>query len=728
MLRVQARSISGLGYYFDSTYAARVAEAPGGRGEHYGGRVADRLDLDRISGARAGFATLLSGRDPATSEVLDAGHNRVRHAFFDVVFTSPKSVSLLYALSEPPIRAAVLLAHERARDATLEYLERRGAWVKTLGDDRRNERAEGLCWRAFVHHTSRSGDPHLHSHVLVANLVPSEARGWSPFDSGPFYAEQRSAEALFGAALRFELHDSLGVEFRSRTARGSDVAGFSDQVIDAFSQRANAIRAARSASRDGLVSRAEFGRGLRPDKVAEPPIDHLVEAWRNRARGVGIVPERDVPGGSRSGTSGLEPPDRIARAVDTAVLGAVAGFCSSFSRSELIVASARALEVGVTVPLFESRVDAAIATPGQGVEVAIRVERSRRSGFDQRGLRRYATETVRAAISAEDDYCSSSLQLSAMHGEAPMRSALTQSPAVVLADIASSPLASYDAIRRLREAAFGVFAREQIVAPSPRSLSRFEAATGAVGGAGGLAGREEVAPRLMVIVDAYRFDVARRAALTADGLSSGGLVVLCDLEGSRAPLHEFDSAPRHVPEPLAEARWYRHGSRSIAFTSDLSSAIGEVESLGQRLGSDVVVVADDRLASLIGGEVVVASGRSVVACGDAKRAIVLGDAASVRLPLGLTECTYVMASPLVRDRSDERALAYALMTAVLRRQRVAVVSLGPSERLARGWSMVTDLDRGAAVLGLGHNPGEQRSKEWGLEGRGERDRAHLGPE
>src|ERR1700722_1750358 len=264
MLLVQARSLSGLGYYFDSTYAARVAEAPAGRGEHYGGEVAGRLGLEQISESRSGFATLLSGRDPVTSQTLDAGRARVRHAFFDVVFTSPKSVSLLYALSDPPVRAAVLLAHERARDATLEYLERRGAWVKCPGEDRRSERADGLCWRAFVHHTSRSGDPHLHSHVLVANLVPSRARGWSPLDSGPFYAERRSAEALYGAALRFELHDTLGVEFRSRTAPGSDVAGFSDQVIDAFSQRRNAVRAAVASSRDHPgVTRAARLRGLR---------------------------------------------------------------------------------------------------------------------------------------------------------------------------------------------------------------------------------------------------------------------------------------------------------------------------------------------------------------------------------------------------------------------------------------------------------------------------------
>jgi hypothetical protein len=418
----------------------------------------------------------------------------------------------------------------------------------------------------------------------------------------------------------------------------------------------------------------------------------------------------------------------MVRAVDTAVRGAVAGFGSSFSRSELIAASARALELGVTVSLFESRVDAVIATPTQGVEVAARSEGSRRPRFDQRGLRRYVSETVRAAALAEDRYRHSSLQLSAMHDERATRAAVTQSPVVVLADVASSPLASYDAIRRLREAAYGVFAHERVVAPSPKALSRFEAATGAVGGAGGLAGREELAPGLTVIVDAHRFDVTRRAALVANGLSNGGPVVLCDLDWSPEVSHELDSAVKHPPVSYSEARWYRDGPRAIVFTSDLSSAVAEVQSLRQRLGTEVVVVADERLAPLIRGDVLSVRGGALAALGEATRVIVLGDAESVRLPPGVTECTYVMASPLARDRSDERALAYALMTVLPRGERAAMVALGPPERLARGWTMVTDIDRGAAVLGLGRSPREQRSKERGPEGRGERDRAHLGPE
>jgi conjugative relaxase-like TrwC/TraI family protein len=723
MLLVQARSLSGLGYYFDATYAARVAEAPGGRGEHYGGEVASRLGLEQISGARSSFATLLSGRDPVTLQILDAGRGRVRHAFFDVVFTSPKSVSLLYALSDPPVRAAVLLAHERARDATLQYLERRAAWVKCPGEERRSEPADGLCWRAFVHHTSRSGDPHLHSHVLVANLVPSSARGWSPLDSGPFYAERRSAEALYGAALRFELHDTLGVEFRSRTAPGSDVAGFSDQVIDSFSQRANAIRASLRPPGDRFgLSRTAYLRGLRPDKVAEPAIDELVAAWRSRARGVGVIPDRDVTDVTRQRPPRPEPPEPVVRVVDSAVVGAVARFGSSFSRSELIVATARALDVGVPVSLFESRVDAVIATARHGVEVAAPPERSRRRRFDGRELEGYANAKVRSALLAERGYRGSALLLSAMLDDRALSEAINQAPLVLRAESGQSPLAYYDSIRRLRELAYGEFGREEVVAPSSRALSRFEAATGAVGGS---RGRGEQSPRLTLILDARRIEVARRAALVADGLSNGGVVVLCDLDASPAPTLDLAPTSGHARQSVAPTRWYRDGTRAIAFAADLTSAVAEVASIRARLGPDVAVVADAELAGVIGGDVVSARGRSPLSLGERTQVVVLGDACSVRLPRTVGECTYVMASPLARDVADERALAHALMSGP---PRGATVSLGPAERLARGWSMVVDIDRGPADVGLDLGRRQQRREDRRSEGRSEADRAHFGPE
>jgi conjugative relaxase-like TrwC/TraI family protein len=726
MLLMQARSISGLGYYFDSSYVERLATSAVGRGEHYGGEGAARLGLSRVPPGRREFTALLSGKDPRSSEVLDSGHARVRHAFFDVVFTSPKSVSLLYALSEPEVRAAVLVAHERARDAALGYVERRAAWVKRPGADRRSEPADGLCWRAFVHHTSRSGDPHLHSHVLVANLVPSQARGWSALDSGPLYAERRTAEALYDTALRFELRESLGVDFRARTGRGSDVAGFSDQMIDAFSQRATAIRAAGLSSASRTPNQSSHLRELRPDKVAEPSIDELVEAWTSRAREVGIIPGRDVPG-VFGGSRRSEPSERVVVAVDSAVRDAIAGFGSSFSRSELIVASARAFGAGARVAVFESRIDDALERIADAGGAAGHAQ-TRRPRFDQRGVRRYASEHVRSAMVAERHYRSTSMQLSKLGTDVAMRDAIVQRRGVVTAETAHDPLASYDAIRRFREVAFDVFARERILAPSQRALARFEAATGAVGGGGGIAGREERAARLTVLVDADRFDVARRARLVADGLANGGAVLFCESGGSYRGRHELKATPRTASEPDPRLRCYREGSQAIVFTPDFSSAIAELESLRLRAGAGAVVIADERFAPLIGGGVAASRRRSRAAGESRGPVLVLGDAWSVRWPSLASERTYVMAAPIARDLAEERALAYALMTGAPRSGRGVTNSLLPAERLARGWGIVTDIDRGASTLASRVDLGEQRGKERGLERAHERDRAHLGPE
>ncbi len=94
------------------------------------------------------------------------------------------SVSLLNAIGSPEVSNQVRNAHDAAVVAAFAVLEdyaavgRRGAagCVSVAG--------EGLAGAAFRHRTSRAGDPQLHTHVVVPNLVraPSDGR-WSALDA-----------------------------------------------------------------------------------------------------------------------------------------------------------------------------------------------------------------------------------------------------------------------------------------------------------------------------------------------------------------------------------------------------------------------------------------------------------------------------------------------------------------------------------------------------------------
>ena len=219
-----------------------------------------------------------------------------------------------------------------------------------------------------------------------------------------------------------------------------------------------------------------------------------------------------------------------------------------------------------------------------------------------------------------------------------------------------------------------------------------------------------------MIVDARRIEVARRAALVRDGLSNGGLVLLCDLEASPAP-GSGSPGSAHAPgagradEMVLETGPARSPSRPTSpRRSPKSSPSGSASapmwrSLPMRRlpGSSAVASSQQGVApwSRLASERRWSSSAMPAQCG---------------CRAAVSECTYVMASPFVRDAADERALAHALMSVAngARPFRCPRPSASPG-----GWSMVVDIDRGATEVGLGLRSGHQRGEERRSEGRGE---------
>src|SRR5205085_5486022 len=97
---------------------------------------------------------------------------------FDLCFRAPKSVSVLAGLGDPDTVAVVHRAHADAVDAALGFLERHGCEARRGHDGVESLTGAGFVGVAFRHRTSRAGDPHLHTHVLVANLTRAGGR-WS---------------------------------------------------------------------------------------------------------------------------------------------------------------------------------------------------------------------------------------------------------------------------------------------------------------------------------------------------------------------------------------------------------------------------------------------------------------------------------------------------------------------------------------------------------------------
>ena len=184
---------------------------------------------------------VLSGADPRTGERL-ARHPARKIPGFDLTFRAPKSVSLLWALGDPSTAAAVTLAHDRAVDAAVSYLQDDAARTRRGAGGVERVEVSGFVAAGFRHRTSRANDPLLHTHVLVANLARTvDDDVWRTLDSRRLFQHARTAGFVYQAQLRHELTRSMGVAWQPVTNGVPDIADVPREWIEHFSQRRAAI-------------------------------------------------------------------------------------------------------------------------------------------------------------------------------------------------------------------------------------------------------------------------------------------------------------------------------------------------------------------------------------------------------------------------------------------------------------------------------------------------------
>ena len=103
---------------------------------------------------------LLVARHPRTGAKLGRGFGRRSARGFDATFSAPKSLSVLWALTDDPwVRAEVLAAHDAAVVSALEFFEDHGAVTRRGTDGVDQVDTGGITVALFRQHTSRSADP-----------------------------------------------------------------------------------------------------------------------------------------------------------------------------------------------------------------------------------------------------------------------------------------------------------------------------------------------------------------------------------------------------------------------------------------------------------------------------------------------------------------------------------------------------------------------------------------
>ena len=223
---------------------------------------------------------------------------------FDFTFAPPKSVSVVWALGDAGVREQVEAAHHDAINHVVTMMEADSIRTRQGVGGVVQTETRGVVAAAFDHWDSREGDPHLHTHLVVANRVQGPDGRWRTLDSrGALMPAQVALSEAYDNHLMDSLSSRLGVEWHvrsvSRTGREHwEIDGVDGRLLKAFSTRHAQIEAAREEA-DGpghWDADAKAWAGTRSDKKHRS-LEELTRSWRERARQVaGDQPLRGVTG------------------------------------------------------------------------------------------------------------------------------------------------------------------------------------------------------------------------------------------------------------------------------------------------------------------------------------------------------------------------------------------------------------------------------------------------
>jgi conjugative relaxase-like TrwC/TraI family protein len=280
MLRVtQSNSAArAKSYYSTADYYTEGQELVG----LWRGRGAERLNLTgRID--RDDWDLLCDNLQPETGEPLTVRRRIERRVGYDFNFHCPKSVSLLYGLTQDE---RILQAFRESVDATMEDIEDESKARVRRGGKNEDRGTGNLIWGEFVHFTARPEDgvpdPHLHAHCFVFNGTFDQAEDrWKAAQLGDIKRDAPYFEAVFHSRLARRLEE-LGLDTQ-RTAKGWELKGIATETLDKFSRRTKRIE--KLAKERGITNpdaKAELGAQTRSGKAKELTMPELDGLWRSR--------------------------------------------------------------------------------------------------------------------------------------------------------------------------------------------------------------------------------------------------------------------------------------------------------------------------------------------------------------------------------------------------------------------------------------------------------------
>ncbi|WP_270618479.1 MobF family relaxase [Micrococcus luteus] len=289
--------------------------------------VQDRVDR-RVADLDPELGPVSRAEQIAAIEAEEAERGTRRAvAGYDLTFSVPKSLSAWWGVADGGTQSLIADAHHQAVAEVVAFLEREVATTRVgaAGPDGAVAHVDvaGVLATAFDHYDSRSGDPQLHTHVVVSNKVLTvQDQKWRTLAGRPVHASVVALSEMYNATLADRITGMFGIEWEARD-RGRDrnpaweLTPVADELISEFSSRSRQIEEEKTRLIDAyrtkhgrepsaatiLKLRAQATLATRPEKHVQSLAD-LTAGWRHRA--TELLGE-DATGWARTLATAAEP-------------------------------------------------------------------------------------------------------------------------------------------------------------------------------------------------------------------------------------------------------------------------------------------------------------------------------------------------------------------------------------------------------------------------------------
>jgi conjugative relaxase-like TrwC/TraI family protein len=219
---------------------------------HWFGQGAEDLGLSGVTHLDQ-FVRLCENLHPQTGEKLTMRQNTTRtdigrdgqeqessnrRVFYDFTFSPAKSVSVAALVGDDP---RIVEAHEQAVNEALRQLQSFAATRVRKNGECTDRLTGNIVAAVFQHETSRSLDPHLHSHCILFNATfdPVEKK-WKALQNYEMLVAQKFVENVYYHELARSLV-KCGYQIENKPRGDFEINGVSPELVKKFSKRHDEI-------------------------------------------------------------------------------------------------------------------------------------------------------------------------------------------------------------------------------------------------------------------------------------------------------------------------------------------------------------------------------------------------------------------------------------------------------------------------------------------------------